>query len=326
MDTTSRPGFEVVSKSSSYGGPNWRSRSATHDAEVRAGRIWRACGVNSEVAPIREVLLAWPGQELCFDGPPDEQLMLRRVDLPTIRRQATAIAELYRSCGVVVHLHTAPSEPPPNFIFARDLFFMTPEGAVLGRMASQQRGGEERFAALALASLGVPILMSPRTDALFEGADALWLDSRTVLVGVGNRTNAAGLSQVSALLQTMGVTTLSVELSHEVQHLLGALALLDVDLAAVRRGPEAAQLLRLLEPRGYRCIVFESDDEMNARRGMNFVTLAPRRVAMPSGCPRLRARLEQAGVACSELDVSEYISAGGGLGCLTAILSRDVNA
>jgi N-dimethylarginine dimethylaminohydrolase len=326
MRTTLQLGFDRVPTPASYGGPGWRARQAAHATEVRAGQLWHHCGANSEVAPLREVLLAWPGTELSFDGAPDDQLMHRHIDLAGIRRQATAIAELYRACGVLVHLYTTPVQPPSNFVFMRDLFFMTPEGAVLGRMASQQRSGEERFAAEALARMGVPILLSPRGHALFEGADALWLDSRTVLVGVGHRTNGAGFEQLAALLRTMAVETIGVTLSHEVQHLLGAMVLLDVDLAAVRQGPEAAELTKILEHRGFRCIVFDSDDEMNARRGMNFVTLAPKSVVMPSGCPRVRARLEQTGVTCRELDVSEYIAAGGALGCLTGVVRRDSSA
>ncbi|HVY29590.1 MAG TPA: arginine deiminase family protein [Polyangiaceae bacterium] len=275
------------------------------------------------MATLREVLLAWPGDELSFTGDPDQQLMLRAIDLGKIRQQASALAEIYRASGVVVHFHSASVRPPPNFIFMRDLFFMTPEGAVLGRMASEQRSGEERHAAEALAKLGVPLLMTPRADARLEGADALWLDSKTVLVGIGNRTNAAGHAQLAILLRSLGVETVTVTLSRDVQHLLGAVVLLDRDLAAVRRGSEGPEISSILEARGYRCVVFDDDDEMNERRAMNIVTLAPRRIVMPAGCPRARSRFEQAGVSCIECDVSEYIGAGGALGCLTGILRRD---
>jgi N-dimethylarginine dimethylaminohydrolase len=55
---------------------------------------------------------------------------------------------------------------------------------------------------------------------------------------------------------------------------------------------------------------------------MNFVTLAPRHLLMPAGCPRTRARYEARGIRVEEVDVSEYLLAAGGIGCATGVLAR----
>jgi N-dimethylarginine dimethylaminohydrolase len=201
---------------------------------------------------------------------------------------------------------------------------MTPGGAVVARMASAQRAGEERHAALALATAGFPILATVAGTATFEGADALWFDPGTVVVGTGFRTSGGGVSAVRAVLRDQGVDVVEVPLGPGVQHLLGAVTLLDERLAAIHATGATPQLRELLSRRGYRLVEFPVDRELTEGRGMNFVTLGPRRVLMPAGCPAARRRLESAGVDVECVEIGEYLKAAGGLGCLTAILTRDL--
>ena len=286
-----------------------------------AGRGWRTCGVASEVAPLREVVLGWPPDALGRVDDLERNLMLAPVDLFRLRSQIDALAALYEARGVRVHVVTE-AEAPPNFIFMRDLFFMTPEGAVLARMAGAARMGEERLAAAALASRGVPILLTPRGRATFEGADALWLDSTTVLVGRGRRTNLAGAEAVTRLLADMGVQCIEMELPPGTQHLLGVVNFIDADLAAMRADRPLDALESLLRERGIEPLVLDADDEVRRGLAMNFVTLRPREIVMPAGCPASRRRLERVGVTCWEADVSEALHAAGGVGCMTGILWR----
>ncbi len=310
-------------QAASFGGPGWRQRSRDHAQEVAEGRLWAPYRVRSEVSPLEAVLLAWPGPELDVGDDPDEHLMLGRVDVPRIQRQARAIAEFYRSRGIAVHTHRPPVPPPPNYVFMRDLFLMTPEGAVLGRPAGVQRAGEERWAAEALALAGVPILRTMRGRATFEGADALWLSATRVLVGIGVRTNDAGVAQLGAVLEEQGVQLEAVPLPRTgVQHLLGVVNLIDDDLAAVNGAKADRALLARLAQLGIQALVIPPGPELLDRRSNNFVTIAPRELVMPSGCPDTRAQLEDLGVTCHELEVDEYVKAAGALGCLTGILSR----
>jgi N-dimethylarginine dimethylaminohydrolase len=274
--------------------------------------------VASQVAPVREVLLSMPGPEMAFAEDPDAWLMMDRPDPALFAVQAESLARAYEAQGVVVH-RVRPEPARPNHVFACDLFWMTPEGAVLARMASEQRAGEERALAACLAALGVPILLTPRGEACFEGADAAWLDARTVLIGLGLRTNREAVRQLEALLSTMGVRVLAADIGPGFQHLLGAINWLDEDLV-VALGPQTAALTEALA--GREVVELPRDEETVDRRGMNFVTLGPRRVLMPSGCPRTRERLERLGVACVEAQVTEYIKAAGAIGCATGVLWR----
>lgn len=313
----------AVERRATNGGDGFLPRDGTHLLDVQRGVVWSICGVTSEVAPLREVLLAWPGDELKFDDPPDRWLMLEKIDVKAIRKEAQAIEKYYTSNGVKVHRYEPPTAPPPNLIFMRDLFFMTKEGAILARMGAQQRAGEERFAAHALATIGVPILGVPRADATFEGADALWLDARTVLVGLGRRTNSSALRQLRPLLREIGADVQAIPMPRGVQHLLGMVNFVDRDLAVVYKDKAPPALQRVLTTRGVRVVELEKSDELVRGRAINFVTMAPRHIVMPAGCPNTKARLEAEGIRCDELRVDQYLRAAGGLGCLTGIIRRE---
>ena len=330
MTPTPKPGNKTGNNSpSTLMGAGWRGRARTHSAEVAAGAVWAGFGLRSHVDPLRAVLLAWPDDGLAFSGSPADWLMDERPDLERMRNEAQGLAETYLRSGAEVRWIrgpgtasrvAAPDCAPPNIIFACDLFFMTPEGAVLARMAAEQRAGEERIVAVALAEAGVPILATPRGNATFEGADAMWIRPDLVAVGVGRRTNEEGFRTVARVLADQGVDCVSVEIPSTVQHLLGSVNLVDHDLAvAWGASPSMRALLARV---GMTVLDFESTAEVVAGRALNFVTLAPREIVMPAGSPLTRRRLEAAGVKVHEQSVAQYLRAAGGIGCLTGVLAR----
>jgi hypothetical protein len=154
---------ETKSIAAAYGGPGWAGRDTSLRDEI--GGIWAACGIDSEWASLRAVLLHRPGPELAASAEPNAALMLATLDLAKAQAQHDELAQAYRDLGVAVHAIEPEAPVRPNQMFAADLFFMTPEGAVLARPASPVRAGEERQVASRLAALGVPILRSLRGTA-----------------------------------------------------------------------------------------------------------------------------------------------------------------
>jgi N-dimethylarginine dimethylaminohydrolase len=268
------------------------------------------------------VLLHRPGPELVSADDPDAVQMLAPIDLGKAQGEHDAIAQAYRDQGVEVHLVAPDGAPPPNQMFVADLMFMTPEGAVLARPASTVRAGEECRVAARLAALGIPILRSLRGTATFEGADAAWLDSRTVLIGRGLRTNADGVAQVGALLEEMGVAVIVVDLPFGTMHMMGTLRFADHDLAVgfPRRVPFAA--VEALRARGFEVVFLPDEAEAEHGSALNFVTLAPRKILMVEGNPTTRTFLEAHGVDCVCVPAAELRKAAGAVGCLTGILWR----
>jgi N-dimethylarginine dimethylaminohydrolase len=249
--------------------------------------------------------------------------MLAPLDIARGQAQQDAIAQAYRAAGGVVSYAEPAAPPPPNQMFMADLFFMTPEGAILARPASEARAGEERAAARRLADLGMPIVRSVSGRGTFEGVDARWLDPETVIRGRGLRTNDEGAAQVAAALREMGVAVVQADLPFGTMHLMGMLRIVDRDLAIAWPTRLAHRGVEALRERGYQ--VAWLPDEREAREGfaLNFVTLGPREILMAAGNPATQAFLERHGVACHTVEVGELGKAAGAIGCLTGVLWRD---
>ncbi len=285
---------------------------------------WGEWGVSSECGRLRAVLLHRPGPEL--DEIVDFDAVQMRADLlPAVARaQHDGLAEAYRAHGVAVHYVGRTRPDKPNALFVRDLMLMTPEGAIVTRPASTVRAGEERYVAEALGRLGVPTLLTVHGAGTFEGADVSWVDRDLCFVAEGLRTNREGADQVERALREIGTReVVRVQLPYGAMHLDGLLNFADRDLAVIwpRRTPYL--VWQTLRERGFRFIEVEDELEAQQRLPLNFVALEPGKVLMPRGGERLRARYEEAGITCVEVEVGELIKGGGGLHCMTAFLRRD---
>ena len=304
-----------------YGGDAWSPRLRTHGEDI--GPLWAVCGIANEWARLRAVLLSPPGPALAAAGnEADRNQLLAPVDPARAAEEHAAMAAAYRAERVEV-LEVAPSATHPNQMFCADLFVMTPEGAILARPASTVRAGEEVAVAARLAAARVPILAMLRGQATFEGADLMWLDARTAIVGRGLRTNEAAIRQISALLAAIGVETLAVDMPFGTMHLMGMLRILDRDLAIAwpRRTPHAAVMA--LRERGYRVAFLPALGEAERNKALNVVTLGPRRILMPGGNPEARGFYEALGVEVIETPMGELKKAAGAVGCLTGVVARE---
>ncbi len=309
-------------RAAAYGGEGWSPRAESHKDDI--GTIWETCGINSEWMPLKAVLLHTPGEEWQHIQNPDAVQMLDAPDLEMARQQHLAITQVYQSAGVQVHQVAPATAPSPNLLFCADLIFMTPEGAILARPASTVRAGEERWVARRLADLGIPIVRTLRGKAVFEGADAMWINPKTALIGRGLRTNRQGAEQVANTLLEMGVKTIQVDLPAGSMHLMGMLRFLDDNLAVgwpYRLSHVAVEALR---ERGFQVDFLPDEDEARQGHALNIVTLAPREILMPAGNPRTQALFQKHGVTCHTLEIDELVKAAGGIGCLTGVLERQM--
>ena len=312
---------------SAFQGRGWRPRPKSLSAELAEDRgIWASRRVDSEYKRLEAVMLYCPGRELARVRNPNAVQHLERIDPAAIKKEFDAISSTFRRLGVTVHmLPRGFDEEKPNLMYVRDLFFNTLEGAVVSRMASAVRAGEEKHAARALSELGVPINRTISGRGLFEGADALWLDPKTVLCGVGNRTNAEGFAQLRAVLKAQGVEALSTPLPRGIQHLMGILQIVDSRLALVRVEIAPKSLVRLLVRRRFAVVPVPEIEETTAMQGMNVVTVAPRTIVMPKGCPTLKRIYAAAGVTvAADVEIEQLRRGAGGLACATGILSRRI--
>ncbi len=282
----------------------------------------QAYGCQSMVDPLRRVLVRRPdrqaGSAWCEYGwrtQPDPAKLLDE--------HKVFCAELERASAEVV-VAAAPLDGDPDAIYTYDPAIISNAGAVILRPGKAGRLAETDAMASDLAMAGVPIAARVAAPATAEGGDTLWLDDRTLVVGLGYRTNPEGALALEAALP--GVNVITVDLPHyggptEVLHLMSLISPLDVDLAVVYLPLMPVRLVRMLADRGVRLV--EVPDEEFRTMGPNVLALAPRVALALEGNPETRRRMEREGVDVRVYRGEEISRKGdGGPTCLTRPILR----
>ncbi|MDQ3044136.1 MAG: arginine deiminase family protein [Chloroflexota bacterium] len=237
-----------------------------------------------------------------------------------------AFVKLLVGAGVEV-IQEGPDDPGQlDAIFAYDPSFMTDEGAILLRMGKPLRLGETALAARVYAELGIPILGQIEEPGTAEGGDMLWLDERTLAVGLGYRTNRSGIDQLRTILATIDVEVIEADLPHwrgsgECLHLMSLMSPVAADLAVVYLPLMAVGFLEELRARYWRYI--EVPEQEFDTLACNVLTLEPSRCLTIEGNPITRSRLEAAG--CEVLTYAGHeisLNRAGGPTCLTRPIWR----
>lgn len=286
--------------------------------------LTRDCGSNSEYGTLRTVLMHRPGRELDDVVDPRAALFLTAVRPEIARLQHDHLATRLAAEGVNVKYIDMAKDDRPNLYFCRDLILATAWGVVVCRPALAARQGEEEVACETLAAAGVPAAVRIASPGTLEGGDVSVASPDLVLIGRSQRTNVHGAGQLEAFLRSRGVKNVHMVLLHpDTLHLDMVFAMLDRDLAAVSEKRTPDRLRAILAHHHVRVIELP-DHEVNSGMALNLLCLGPRRIMIPSGNPVSRRRLEQQGVACIPVEVSELMRGGGAIHCMTAVLKRDL--
>ena len=212
----------------------------------------------------------------------------------------------------------------PDAIYAYDPTLVGSDGAVLLLPGKDGRRREPEATAAVLEEAGVPVVSRIEPPATVEGGDTVWLDERTLLVGIGYRTSPEAPSAMHDAFP--GVDVVVFDLPHwngagEVMHLMSFISPLDRDLALVYPRIAPTRLMWLLAERGIE--VVEVPDEEFESMGANVLALGPRRALALEGNDETRRRLERAGVDVVTYRGDEISRKGdGGPTCLTRPLLR----
>jgi len=284
----------------------------------------------SNVAPIRRLLLKHPRQafrdparigrewrDLGFTAAPDLGRAVEEYD---------RLVELLSGFGIELVFLPEADGVTLDSIYVHDPLLSARRGVVLARMGKPQRHGEPGAAAELLRANGVPILGAIQGPGHVEGGDAVWIDERTLAVGEGYRSDAAGIRQLRALLGNDVDEVRAVPLPHwkgpkDVLHLMSLISPLDDDLAVVHSPLLPVPFRQWLLDRGLE-LVEEAEGEHESL-GCNVLAVAPRVCLMLEGSPETRRRLEHAGCEVHVFEGREIALKGaGGPTCLTRPLVR----
>ena len=190
-------------------------------------------------------------------------------------------------------------------VFIEDTVVMFGDLAVISRPGAPSRQLEIPAVDETIGGLGYEIarIESPGT---LDGGDVLKVGS-TVYVGLGGRTNAAGLAQLAAHLEPRGATVVPVQVT-KVLHLKSAVTALPD--GTIVGWPDAVD-----DP-----ATFPKYRETPEESGAHVVLLGDKRLLMAADCPLSAAMYRAMGYEPVEVDIGEFQKLEGCVTCLSVRL------
>jgi N-dimethylarginine dimethylaminohydrolase len=212
-------------------------------------------------------------------------------------------------------------------VYAHDASLATDFGLIVMRPGKTSRVAEGGHHGSFSETLGIPTFGKITAPGTTEAGDMVWLDPRTLLVGHGYRTNAAGIRQMHDLLGPKGVEVLSAPLPYgpgpsACLHLMSLISVVDKQTALVDLPWLAVETVELLKARGFSFL--EIDYSERDTLACNVLALGNKRLLAIEENRKTNARLRQAGFDVRTFPASEIcINGSGGPTCLTRPLLRE---
>jgi len=233
--------------------------------------------------------------------------------------------ELAGARAEVVELPTG-SDLSLDAVYTHDASLASDYGLVVMRPGKASRISEGPHHGSYCETLDIPTLGAIASPGTTEAGDILWLDSKTLLIGHGYRTNYAGIQQMRDLLSPKGVKVLSAPLPYgpgpsACLHLMSLISLLDEHTALVDLPWLAVETVELLKSRGFRFVEMDSSERDSL--ACNVLALGNNRLLAIEENHNTNARLRHAGFDLRTFPGSELcINGSGGPTCLTRPLLR----
>jgi N-dimethylarginine dimethylaminohydrolase len=285
---------------------------------------------HSMVDPLRRVLTfcprsaGWNKPEIASGW--RELGFLHSPQFEKAQAQHDALCRELESAAVEIEELPHAADLTLDAVYTHDASIPSDFGLILLHPGKPNRVPEAEAHGAFCRSAGIPVFGEVTAPGNAEGGDILWLDEKTLLVGHGYRTNAAGIAQLRAMLAPKGVEVLSAPLPYgqgpsTCLHLMSLISLLDPHTALVDLPWLAVETVELLKERGYRFI--EIDYSERETLACNVLGLGNRGLLAIEENSKTNAKLRAAGFDVRTFPGSELcINGGGGPTCLTRPLLR----
>ncbi len=230
------------------------------------------------------------------------------------------------SAGAEIVELPASNELSLDAVYTHDASLATDFGLLVMRPGKANRVVEGSHHAGFCSQFMVPTFAEITAPGTTEAGDIVWLDSKTLLVGRGSRTNTEGIRQMRDLLAPKGIGVLSAPLPYSAGpsaclHLMSLISLLDKQTALVDLPWLAVETVELLRSRGFKFI--EIDYSERQTLACNVLALGGNRLVAIEENRRTNDSLRRAGFDVRTFPGSELcINGGGGPTCLTRPLLR----
>jgi dimethylargininase len=226
------------------------------------------------------------------------------VDLDLARAQWDAYAEALRDAGWEV-LEVPPADDCPDAVFVEDALVVHGDLAVLTRSGAEERRGETTGLEGVVRDLGLRVerIEAPGT---LDGGDVLRVGD-TAYVGLGGRTNGAGVHQLATLLAGRGTRVQMVPVTRAL-HLKSACTALP-DGTVVGWAP-------VVDDRA----AFPRYEDVPEEGGAHVVVLDGDHLLMAASAPATAESFRTRGYRVTTVDISEFERLEGCVTCLSVRL------
>jgi N-dimethylarginine dimethylaminohydrolase len=281
------------------------------------------------VAPLKRVLVCSPRS--AGWGRPERLARWRELgfhhapDFSEAQSQHEALSHELHLAGAEVIEMSGGLDLSLDAVYVHDASLATDFGLLIMRPGKENRIAEAKHQS-SFAAQGVLTFAEIKAPGSTEAGDIVWLDARTLLVGQGYRTNAAGIAQMRSIFQEKGVEVLSAPLPYgpgpsACLHLMSLISLLDEYTAIVDLPWLAVETVELLKSRGFQFI--EIDYSERDTLACNVLALGEKRLLAIDANRKTNEKLRAAGFDVRTFPGSEIcINGSGGPTCLTRPLLR----
>ncbi len=193
----------------------------------------------------------------------------------------------------------------PDSVFVEDTALCLPQGAIILRPGAPSRLGEVALMKPVLERFysNLPVVEAPGN---IEGGDILTTE-REILVGRSERTNAAGIAALRAIVAPWGYTVREVITPPGVLHFKTDCSLMDEEtILSTKRLADSGCF------EGYK-IIHTAPGEEAAANAIRFNQL----VLMPAGFPKTAEILAKSGYDIRQVGNTEAAKIDGGMSCLS---------
>ena len=227
------------------------------------------------------------------------------IDLDVARREHAAYESALADAGCTVRRLPSPDDQP-DAVFIEDTALVLDEVAVVTRPGAESRRAETAAVAAALRELRPVVEIS--APAKLDGGDVIVI-GRRIFVGVGARSNARAVEQLSSLLAPFGYDVHGVSF-RGCLHLKTAATLVADDLL-------------LINPEWVAPSTFVGAQTLGIDHAEPFAAnalLVRDRVIHGESFHRTRRKLESAGITVSPVPAGELAKAEGGVTCCALLI------
>ena len=274
--------------------------------------------VKNSTGKLKQVLMSYP-QYLSIEPInviskyfKDHQLDKKKID-----EEFNLLVQTYQNLGIEVFF-LLPSETYPDSVFARDFGACLKDGYILGRFKHEYRKNERKAYEKKMQELNIPQLFKIH-EGYFEGGDFFFLDDKTIVIGLLERTNQIGYQEIKKHFKNQ-YEVIFVESDPEFLHLDMCFNLIDEHLALICKDAFDISFLQELQKRKIELIEVSKEDIF--RHGLNVQALGDKKVLALKKNHDINLQIKQKGYEVIELDITEILKCGGGIHCMTFPLKR----